>query len=347
MGEVMRKSNFELLRIILILMVIGLHYFNGNMGGALDNVLPNSFNYYFVHFMESLCIVAVNVFIMITGYFSYNKKSVKISKVIYLLYLCLFYGLLIFIGMIIFNGLVVEKESIKMLLKAILNRWFVLAYIALYLLIPFINVLIKNISKENLKRLIMINIIFFYLFSTIYSDTLIRDNGYGITNFVNLYLIGAYIGKYNVGNIQKYKSCLLYLICAIVTTLISCFTDRNAYAYSSIFNLIGAIALFLTFKNLNIKSNKFINNISSYTFSAYIIHENAYLCLILYRLLFKCDLYYTNNFLIVNFIYTILGIYAICLIVEKIRRLLFKRIIDNRIDKISYEIILKEENFIK
>lgn len=33
-----RKSNIELLRIVLILMVITLHYFNGNMGGGLKHV---------------------------------------------------------------------------------------------------------------------------------------------------------------------------------------------------------------------------------------------------------------------------------------------------------------------
>ena len=63
----MRKSNIELLRIILIIMIITLHYLNGGIGGALSNTNPNTFNYYLITFIESLCIVAVNVFIIITG----------------------------------------------------------------------------------------------------------------------------------------------------------------------------------------------------------------------------------------------------------------------------------------
>lgn len=67
-----RKSNIELLRIILILLVIILHYMNISMGGALGKVRPNTFDYYLDHFIESLSIVAVNVFILITGYFLFE-----------------------------------------------------------------------------------------------------------------------------------------------------------------------------------------------------------------------------------------------------------------------------------
>ena len=335
----MRKSNFELLRILLILMIITLHYLNGTMGGAFSNTNPNSFNYYLINFIESLCIVAVNVFIIITGYFSYKKNSIKVSKVIHLLSLCIFYGIVIYLSLIIFKKVIINKESIEILIKTIFNRWFVLAYIVLYLLIPFLNKLIKNLSKKSLKTLIIINNFFFYFIGTFYINTLIHDNGYGITNFISLYLIGAYIGKYcDKKVIMKYKTIGIYLICALLTTILSVFTSKNAFAYSSIFNLIGAISLFLTFKNLKVSDNKYINKLSTYTFSTYIIHENTFLSIILFRELFKSNKFWNSNLLIVNLLYTVLGIYLICIIIEFIRRLLFKKIIDNNIDKIKYEI---------
>ena len=52
-----RQSNIELLRIIMILAVIGLHYFNGQMGGLLNNVNPGSPDYYVSHVFESLFII--------------------------------------------------------------------------------------------------------------------------------------------------------------------------------------------------------------------------------------------------------------------------------------------------
>lgn len=64
-----RQSNIELLRIILISLIITLHYLNDSMGGELDHVLPGTSNYFISHTIESLSIIAVNVFVIITGYF--------------------------------------------------------------------------------------------------------------------------------------------------------------------------------------------------------------------------------------------------------------------------------------
>lgn len=90
-----RKSNIELFRILLILMVIILHYFNADMGGALGHASSGSISYYFVHLIESLCIVAVNGFVLITGYFSYKKENVKVSKITNLVLIMIFWGLLL------------------------------------------------------------------------------------------------------------------------------------------------------------------------------------------------------------------------------------------------------------
>ena len=91
-----RTSNIELLRIVLILMVITLHYLNGAdwAGGALSHVVPGSFNYYAAHLVEAACIMAVNAFVLITGYFSCNKTSISLAKPVKL------YGLLVLYGII-------------------------------------------------------------------------------------------------------------------------------------------------------------------------------------------------------------------------------------------------------
>lgn len=44
------------------------------MGGALVHVNSGSINYYSIHLMESLCIVAVNDFILLQGIFLIKKK---------------------------------------------------------------------------------------------------------------------------------------------------------------------------------------------------------------------------------------------------------------------------------
>lgn len=58
-----RQSNIELLRIILILMVIILHYMNAQMGGLLGHAQSGSLDYYLGHLIEALSIGAVNAFL--------------------------------------------------------------------------------------------------------------------------------------------------------------------------------------------------------------------------------------------------------------------------------------------
>lgn len=332
-----RSSNFELLRIILILMVIVLHYFNGEMGGLLKNVEKWSLNFYLSHFIESLCIIAVNVFIIITGYFSYKKTSIKISKPLNLYALSIFYGIIIS-GIIFFlqkNNL--SLSIIKNLVQTIFSRWFVVIYCILYLLIPYINKLISNLSKKQLKTLIIINSIFFYIWYTFFTNATIADGGYGIVNFINLYMIGAYIRLYRKETPSKLKNFSIYIVCTLITTLYSLFANRP-WAYSTIFNLISSIAFFELFRGINIYNSKIINTLSSYTFAIYIIHENSFLVRILYRNFFKSDLYWNSNYMILNLIISVISIYIICIVIEFFRRLIFKKLIDDNIDKVKYEI---------
>ena len=65
--DTMRNSNIELLRIVSMFMIIGLHYFNGEMGGGLLFVSQNSVNYWLTHIFESIFITGVNIFVCITA----------------------------------------------------------------------------------------------------------------------------------------------------------------------------------------------------------------------------------------------------------------------------------------
>ncbi|MDB8559600.1 hypothetical protein [Turicibacter sanguinis] len=87
-----RESNFELLRIVAIMMVIGLHYFNGSMGGALSILTHGDGNFYLAYFFESLFIIAVNLFVLVCGYFNIDKKKTNLLKLFNLIVIAYFYG---------------------------------------------------------------------------------------------------------------------------------------------------------------------------------------------------------------------------------------------------------------
>ena len=138
MSKAIRESNFELLRALSCFMIIVLHYLNGSMGGALSNVTVGSANYYLSYFIESLCIVSVNCFVLISGYFLIIKKETNINKLVKLVLTLLFYSLILF-AIAVLLGL--KPFSLKELVLAIVpflagRRWFIETYIILYPLPP-------------------------------------------------------------------------------------------------------------------------------------------------------------------------------------------------------------------
>ncbi|WP_191668380.1 acyltransferase family protein [Limosilactobacillus walteri] len=329
-----RQSNIEMLRIVLILMVIILHYLNGEMGGALSHSKMTEL--YVSHFMESLCIVAVNTFILITGYFSYKKNSVNVNKTVKLFLIMFFYGLVLTMPILFYKGTLMSLNGIWMIITLSFSQWFVVIYSILYLLIPYINKLLGTISKRQLQILLMINFIFFYCWPTFFTNVTLADSGYGIINFINLYLVGAYIRLYNV-NISKWFYLLIYFITTVLTFGFSIVADR-AYSYSSIFNLISSIALFEFFIHINIGHHNWINQLATYTFAVYIIDVNVPFNKLLYRQVFHSNLYWNSNLLIVNLIITTIGVYLICIAIEFLRRILLDRLFNMGISKIKWEI---------
>lgn len=328
-----RMSQFELLKIILILQVLTLHYLRRALEGNL--VLSDNVNYYLVRIIESFCIVAVNTFILITGYFTYERKKIKINKVFNLFIILIFYNVCIYIIALLTNITAFNLESLKEFVKTCTSggAWFVINYIILYLLIPYINIIIKNISKKQFLTLIIISILFFSLWPTFISSTTVRDGGYGIINFIMLYLIGAYIAKYNKNTRKAYIYFLVYIMMAIITYLISINIIKIhifAFSYNSIFNIIGSVSLFLVFSKIKMSSN-IINKIAKHIFGIYIIHVNSFIAVHIWKTLLNSDKYYASKWFIINWIVSILITFITCLIIDIVREKIFK----NTLDKIT------------
>ena len=72
-----RNSSIELLRIIMMMGVIILHYNNSNLGGGYRYVKEGSLNNYYLFFLNNLFVYAVDIFIMISGYFLCKTENRK------------------------------------------------------------------------------------------------------------------------------------------------------------------------------------------------------------------------------------------------------------------------------
>jgi surface polysaccharide O-acyltransferase-like enzyme len=335
-GSIIRDSNFELLRIVLIIMVICLHYLGH--GGALGNLKPFDPNFFPAYLIECLSIVAVNGFILITGYYQVKfrwKKAFDIWMQVF------FYSVVISVMFWIAKiEPVTIKELVQTFFPVIMGRWwFITLYVMLYLLAPFINLALNNMDKKAHERLLIILSIFIVILPSL-NYTFFYDNGYSIQNFIFLYCVGAYIRKYDIPRLNYiiiyFVSSLLLLAAVIVFKIFDIGLGR-LFSYNFIFVEIAAISLFIYFKNIKIRSQN-INQIATGTLGIYLISDHPYIRNILYTKVLHLSDYYFSHLFFPYMIISLITVFTCCLIIELVRQRIFA-MIQNKIWTHSTQIV--------
>ena len=67
-----RDMNFELLRIVSMILIISSHYIIHST--ILDEVEQFSFNYFFIEIIRALTRISVGLYVLITGYYMIKSK---------------------------------------------------------------------------------------------------------------------------------------------------------------------------------------------------------------------------------------------------------------------------------
>jgi surface polysaccharide O-acyltransferase-like enzyme len=360
-----RNTSLEFLRIISMLMIIILHYLGH--GDVLENVKLNSLNYILAWSFEAMAFVSVNCYVIISGYFLITSEF-KLKRLIKIWIQVIFYSIIIFFVMNLFS--ITEINTIN-LLKSFLpvlakSYWFATTYIALYILFPFLNVLIKFITKKQFQQLLIILISMFCIWPNLipFSKTLESGGGNGIVWFVCLYLISAYIRLYYNKPIKPIKALMLYLGCSLLIVSSKIILENLTinilgysvgsnifYQYNSILVLISSISLFLFFNNLNIiniRLNKIIISLSGLTFGVYLIHDNILVRNVLWSEIINTANFANTNFFVIHLILSTAAIFTLCSLIEFLRKFFIDKFENKLIDKIcSYKIFIKRKQSIR
>ena len=330
-----RLSNFELLRIICMMMIIGLHSLGH--GGILENTRVGSLNFFLAHLLESASIIAVNCYILISGYFGIHSKF-KIKKLLSLYFQMFFYSLII-TG--IFIGLRIEGFSIQALVYLFFPFssqlwWFMSVFLILYLCTPFINKFLHALSKRELSILLILFILIFVVWPSVpIFEPIDNKGGYSLYYFIVLYSIGAAVRLfYENVTLSKKKLAILYLLCSLLlastNVVLSLLMGRNfgIYSYNFILIFISSVTFFLLFKEFrfNLRS-RFINWLSSLTLGIYLIHDHIYVRRFVYQYFNVQDFGTLNPFLfLAKFFLFVLSVFVLSALVESLRQLLFNKL---------------------
>lgn len=290
-----RQSNFELLRIVAMCMIIAMHYITKGMDIDKLSVNREPMNLMF-WLLYAFCTVAVNVYVLISGYFMVDSTW-RIGKVLRLWAEVLFYSILVPFVLAAVGVIDAEALDFATIQQIILpveyeHYWFATAYIMMYLLSPVLAIAVKNLSKKQLQGVIVALLCVFGGFKSV-NPYLIPWDKYGCDCiwFICLFLVAGYIRMYGLPFADKKGLCLgiyaglsvLTFGIAYVSSLVVSATGKfeyymdMTYCYNYVTVFAAGVCLFCGFMKINItgnKAKKIINRLAGYTFGVYLLHEN-------------------------------------------------------------------------
>lgn len=290
-----RQANFELLRIVAMLMIIALHYLVKG-GAAVSYGESRTAVNYAAWLIEAFCIVAVNCYVLLSGYFLVESEW-RPERIVSLLCQVLFYSVLIpfimiGVGILSWGDLGFYDWLGFILPVGTEHYWFATAYLFLYLFAPLLAAGVKKLEKKTLQMLIVLLILFFSAGKTLLPFRFVTDRyGYDYGWFLCLFVIAAYLRLYGCGFLEKGKRaaglyagmCVCIFTVSAVSALLADKIDAFGfyadmpYTYNHLFCLFGAVGLFLAFRKLRIKEGRaaaVIRRLSPYTFGVYLLHEH-------------------------------------------------------------------------
>lgn len=358
MNTKIRESQFELMRIISMLFIVLYHIL---VHGKIFEHATGSMSL-FLAFVESLILVHVNSFVLVSGYFQ-CKGKLKLGKAIKINNMTWFYKVVMMLVLIATS--LIAKPDIIIRLHTYLpidygTYWFINSYLILYLISPILNKIINSSSKKNLQKVILTLFIIISVLSTVTRDVFYNTlTGRSLCTFILLYFIGAYIRNYPISdsyfmkpfsnNAKRLIYFSTYLFAAIMSTFcwlgytylhplgtfaneVGSILSFNHVSYASPIVIIQSIGYFLYFSTLNFK-NKFINKVSSSTLAVYLISENIFLREMIYDKIGLTKITNITISLILEILIATIVIFIICTLIEILREKIFRLIYNSKIAK--------------
>lgn len=217
-----REAKFEVLRVVAMLMVIMLHYLDkGGLLHRLDGDHSGS-NLAF-WFLEAFCLVSVNLYVMISGYFLVDSRF-TLRRLVKLWCEVFFYSVLVaavcLIAGIADRGTYLNFYNLQYFFLPVVNNhyWFASAYLLMYLISPFLGAAVKKMSKQqHMTLLVAILCLISLPKSLVPAELAMDDHGVSILWFLCLYILAAYIRLHGIPFLANGKKCLLcYVISAVL-----------------------------------------------------------------------------------------------------------------------------------
>ena len=297
-----RIINCDILRIVAFIFVISVHsllyidFYNEPTSGA---------TMLFLNIMRVLLMSCVPLFIILSGYLMKQKEPTKkyYSKLKNIIITYLLCSIVCVLGLAFVNHQSIPSLGIwiKQILKfeAAPYAWYLNMYFGLYLLIPFLNILWRNLKNRQQKQTLIIILIILIVLPTLlnifrfdslewWKNPTISDEytqivpNYWLCNAYPIiyYYLGCYLQEYKL-NINKLNNILLIIFFTIIFGLFNYYRNYNIlFVWSSftqycsfevfIISLLIANLILHNFKFKKLENNNFISQLAKLTLGAFL-----------------------------------------------------------------------------
>lgn len=332
--QISRSSNIELFRILLMLSIVAHHYVVNSGVNDIICTPPYGWHSYFLFIFGMWGKIGINCFVLITGYYM-CKSQITVRKFLKLFLEMLFYNVACYICFYISDY---EVYSIRGMLHAFnpinsIKDDFGGCFLVYYLLIPFINTLVQNLTKKQHQLLIIICMIFAVIMPH-YSRFEFRFNY--VEWFAIIHLIASYI-RFYYGEIEypNNTKSLRYIFGALGIGISSVVIMMLGHSHgvhgmwqlyewvcdcNALLAVVTSIMLFWGFKTLHIRQSRIINVIASSTFGVLLIHSNsdAMRKWLWQDVCHNVD-WIDSPLMLLHAIGCVLAIFVVCVIIDKVR----------------------------
>lgn len=289
-----RLLNIEAFRILAMLLIIAHHIMNSEFAIS-DNLRAGRYlmaddSCIVALFMDGFCIIGVNCFFLLTGFFNIQFKLRKLVYLILDLYIVS--GLIRLVGW--GSGQYTSAHQFIMeLINPFSMYWFMTVYFILMLISPFINKLLENITAHMYFALIIIILFLFDFVGWLGTFGLLGiGTGYSIVHAICMYVIGNGAAKakniklFDVIHRHSLQCTFAFLTMNIVYIFFNyiLFADPQrtyqVYSYNSIINVFLSLALFDCFQNIQLKNEivlKVVACLSPHVLAVYYLHSSSWI----------------------------------------------------------------------
>lgn len=298
-----RQTGPDIVRFFAALFVIAVHFYL-NCGYYAEPLITPKL--YLMTAARWLFLICVPLFMILTGYCK-SEKTMTASHYKSLIPITVSYFIISIAKMFMCNYIYGEVYTFKYGLSCLFNynmSWYFGMYLSIMLLIPFLNLMWKAIPTKKAKLVLIGSLAFV---STLYPVFIYVVPSYWqmLYPFV-YYFVGVYIKEYQP-HLSKKKWLLALLITVIVfaeATVSYIFADGGNFnwlvlgpidsGYSTITVVISAVAFFLIFYDVQLKSRiagRILARISSVSWEIYLFNSvfDAYIFYYLRRFIYTTE----------------------------------------------------------